>query len=252
MRARRKTTTSNFGAGARESHDSTPFYDRFRAPDLTADEEVPRPEPVAEPFVHGDARSMDRVADGSVALVVTSPPYPGLIDYHEQHRYAYELLALDDRRERELGAAAAGTSRAAITAYEDGIVEVLRRAAEALRPGAPLLIVINDRRDLYPQILERADLRLEEPIEVAAYFVASEALANAAKHSEASRIDVSRELYEQVLGIEVEDLRRVVLKAEKLGGGRVYGPNPVDDHMKTGALRDPAGNVFGVYEHHHD
>jgi GAF domain-containing protein len=35
------------------------------------------------------------------------------------------------------------------------------------------------------------DARLAEPIEVAAYFVASEALANAAKHSDASRIDVS-------------------------------------------------------------
>jgi len=23
----------------------------------------------------------------------------------------------------------------------------------------------------------------------------------------------------------------------------------VDDHMQTGALRDPAGNVFGVYHH---
>jgi len=34
-------------------------------------------------------------------------------------------------------------------------------------------------------------VRLAEPIEVAAYFVASEALANAAKHSQASRIDVS-------------------------------------------------------------
>ena len=40
--------------------------------------------------------------------VLTSPPYPGLIDYHEQHRYAYELLGLDDRRELEVGAAAAG------------------------------------------------------------------------------------------------------------------------------------------------
>ena len=36
-----------------------------------------------------------------------------------------------------------------------------------------------------------ADTRLAEPIEVAAYYVASEALANAAKHSQASRIDVS-------------------------------------------------------------
>jgi hypothetical protein len=23
----------------------------------------------------------------------------------------------------------------------------------------------------------------------------------------------------------------------------------VDDHMQTGAFRDPAGNVFGVYHH---
>jgi predicted enzyme related to lactoylglutathione lyase len=50
----------------------------------------------------------------------------------------------------------------------------------------------------------------------------------------------------------VPDVEATLAKAEKLGGGRVYGPNPVDDHMKTGALRDPAGNVFGVYEHHHD
>jgi DNA modification methylase len=110
--------------------------------------------------LHGDSRELDWGEPFDAA--VTSPPYPGLIDYHEQHRYAYELLALDDRRERELGAAAAGTSKASIAAYEDGIVEVLRRAADALRPGAPLLIVVNDRRDLYPQILERANLRLEE------------------------------------------------------------------------------------------
>ena len=38
----------------------------------------------------------------------------------------------------------------------------LRNAADALRPGAPLLVVVNDRRDLYPEILERAGLRLED------------------------------------------------------------------------------------------
>ncbi|HXR61256.1 MAG TPA: hypothetical protein VN732_08025, partial [Solirubrobacterales bacterium] len=31
----------------------------------------------------------------------------------------------------------------------------------ALRPRAPVVIVINDRRDLYPEILERAGLRIE-------------------------------------------------------------------------------------------
>ena len=56
--------------------------------------------------IHGDARVLD--AGYGFDAVVTSPPYPGLIDYHEQHRYAYELLDLDDLRERELGAAANG------------------------------------------------------------------------------------------------------------------------------------------------
>ncbi len=110
--------------------------------------------------LHGDARELDyrRAFDG----VLTSPPYPGLIDYHEQHRTAYELLGLDDLRELELGAAADGTSRAAIDAYCDGIVAVLARARDSLRPGAPLLIVVNDRRDLYPEILDRAGLRLQQ------------------------------------------------------------------------------------------
>lgn len=84
MKARRPTTTSNFGVGARESHDSTPFYERFRAPELSDDEHVLAPEPVDEPFVHGDARHMDRVVDGSVALVVTSPPYFAGKQYEEE------------------------------------------------------------------------------------------------------------------------------------------------------------------------
>jgi hypothetical protein len=110
--------------------------------------------------VHGDAREVE--LGGRFDAVVTSPPYPGLIDYHEQHRYAYELLGLDDRRALELGAAAVGTSRAALGAYTDGIAAALRNAGAAVRPGAPVLIVVNDRRDLYPEILERAGLRLEQ------------------------------------------------------------------------------------------
>ncbi len=108
---------------------------------------------------HGDAQEVS--LDGRFDAVVTSPPYPGLIDYHEQHRYAYELLGLDDRRERELGAAARGTSRAALAAYSEGIAAVLGRCAESLKPRAPLLVVVNDRRGLYPEILERAGLRLD-------------------------------------------------------------------------------------------
>jgi len=109
--------------------------------------------------LHGDAREIE--LPGPFDAVVTSPPYPGLIDYHEQHRYAYELLSLDDRRELELGAAAAGTSRASLAAYTEGIAAALANAAVACADGAPVLIVVNDRRELYPQILERAGLVLE-------------------------------------------------------------------------------------------
>jgi hypothetical protein len=109
--------------------------------------------------LHGDARELGLT--GPYDGILTSPPYPGLIDYHEQHRYAYELLELDDRREQEIGAAAAGTSLASLEAYRVGIAAVLERSAAALRPEAPVLVVVNDRRDLYPEILARAGLRLE-------------------------------------------------------------------------------------------
>jgi hypothetical protein len=109
--------------------------------------------------LHGDARELELT--GPFDGILTSPPYPGLIDYHEQHRHAYELLDLGDRREREIGAAASGTSLAALEAYRVGIAAVLERAAGTLRPDAPVLVVVNDRRNLYPEILSRAGLRLE-------------------------------------------------------------------------------------------
>jgi len=112
---------------------------------------------------HGDARELD--LGGPFDGVVTSPPYPGLIDYHEQHRYAYELLGLDEHRGSELGRPARGVGRQAIEAYVDGVSAVLANAREHLAPEAPVCIVVNDRRDLYPEILRRAGLRLDDRLE---------------------------------------------------------------------------------------
>ena len=109
-------------------------------------------------MLHGDARDID--LEGPYDGVITSPPYPGLIDYHEQHRYAYELLGIDERRDRELGRPARGTGRSAIEEYVMGVAEVLANARSSLALGGRLCIVVNDRRDLYPQILRRSGLRL--------------------------------------------------------------------------------------------
>ena len=110
--------------------------------------------------IHGDSR--EAPLEGWFDAVLTSPPYPGLIDYHEQHRYAYELLGLEDLRGLELGAGAQGTSSAALARYVEGVAAALAHAKRSLRRRSPVLIVVNDRRDLYPEILERAGLRLEE------------------------------------------------------------------------------------------
>ena len=104
--------------------------------------------------LHGDARRLD--PPEPVDLVLTSPPYPGLIDYHEQHAYAFELLDLARRDDEEIGRGVRG--------YCEGVAAVLRRAAGALRPGGTVVVVVNDSRGLYGGILADAGLRLEERI----------------------------------------------------------------------------------------
>lgn len=84
MRERRRTATSNFGVSRRENHDASAFYGRFDAPDASDDATVVPPRAVPQPFVHGDARSMDAVENASVGLVVTSPPYFAGKQYEEE------------------------------------------------------------------------------------------------------------------------------------------------------------------------
>jgi hypothetical protein len=109
---------------------------------------------------HADARVIDWAQ--TFDALITSPPYPGRIDYHEQHRYAFELLGLEPWSDAEIGAPARGRSRPAFGAYADDMVAVFARARSHLRPGAPVIVVVDDPRGLYPAILERAGLTLTE------------------------------------------------------------------------------------------
>jgi len=110
--------------------------------------------------LHDDAREVDLPLRAKG--IITSPPYPGLIDYHEQHRYAYELLGLHDRRDEEIGAASQGQSQAAVRAYVENMIAAFENARRQLPMGAPVIIVVNDSKDLYPEIRERSGLSLEE------------------------------------------------------------------------------------------
>jgi hypothetical protein len=110
--------------------------------------------------LHADARTVELPVQPTG--IVTSPPYPGLIDYHEQHRYAYELLGLEDRRGDEIGAAAHGRTNGAVRDYVEAMVDAFSNAADQLPRGAPVVVVINDSKSLYPEILDRSGIRVEE------------------------------------------------------------------------------------------
>lgn len=93
--------------------------------------------------------------------VVTSPPYVGLIDYHRQHQYAYELFGLTIREDREIGPASKGSSKNAVKAYVEDMVKAFGNVREQLQPGGVIVVVVHDRRDLYTEIGERLGLALD-------------------------------------------------------------------------------------------
>jgi hypothetical protein len=108
--------------------------------------------------LEGDAREIEFP---SCDLVITSPPYVGLIDYHEQHRYAYELLGLNQNRDVEIGASWKGNSQKAVKAYLDEMTQVFENVAHSTDRGGRMVIVVHDRRDLYDGIATRLGFSTE-------------------------------------------------------------------------------------------
>lgn len=93
--------------------------------------------------------------------VITSPPYVGLIDYHEQHIYAYHLFGLEDKRSFEIGAAANGSGLKAKKTYQEDLALVFKRLAERLIPGGRMIVVAGDKANLYEEIATLADVEVE-------------------------------------------------------------------------------------------
>lgn len=97
--------------------------------------------------IHGDSREVP--LPNGIDMVFTSPPYVGLIDYHEQHKYAYELIGLKNNETREIGAAKDGQSESARAKYIDGINQVLLHTRDHMAPKGVMAIVVHDKCNLY-------------------------------------------------------------------------------------------------------
>jgi DNA modification methylase len=102
--------------------------------------------------IQGDARDVELPSDLRINGIFTSPPYVGLIDYHEQHRYAYELFGFPRQDELEIGPANKGQNGNAKKDYAKDIVQSLTNIAQNLVDGASAFIVANDKFNLYPEI----------------------------------------------------------------------------------------------------
>lgn len=96
----------------------------------------------------GDARTMRGPDTASVSLLVSSPPYPGVYDYHAHHALRLRWLGCSAQRfERaEMGAkrVMSNPTLAAARVWEDDLVRVLRSTRRVLRPDGVACFILAD------------------------------------------------------------------------------------------------------------
>jgi len=94
--------------------------------------------------------------------IFTSPPYVGLIDYHDQHKYAYELFDFSNNGFKEIGPASKGRSQQARELYQRDLIKVFQNVSNWLKPKAKIFVVVNDKDNLYPKIADECNFSIEE------------------------------------------------------------------------------------------
>ena len=122
----------------------------------------------------GDSRSIDifsNLEDANTSFanlakrrkirgIFSSPPYVGMINYHEQHAYAYELFKLPRNDRSEIGPLSAGRGRQSREEYVKGVADVLLNCLQYMMDNCDVFLVANDKFRLYPRIAEIAGLKI--------------------------------------------------------------------------------------------
>jgi PAS domain S-box-containing protein len=135
-------------------------------------------------------------------------------DLHDGVQQRLVVLGLQLQAARELanGAPTARDQLAQIGQGLTNVVEELREISSGIHPvvlrhgGLRAGIRALARRSPIPVDVDiPADLGLPDPVEVAAYYVASEALTNAAKHAHASSVEICVSVNERELELTVRD-----------------------------------------------
>ena len=136
-------------------------------------------------------------------------------DLHDGVQQRLVSLALDQRQAEAMVPAELLELQAQLSRVSDGLAgatDELQEISRGIHPailargGLPAALKTLARRAAVPVLLEtHVETRLPEPVEVAAYYIVSEALTNTAKHAHASVVHVLVEARGGVLGLSIRD-----------------------------------------------
>jgi len=127
-----------------------------------------------ELLLTGDSRSVDilnevkklnlefskLIKTQGIKGIFSSPPYVGLINYHEQHAYAYDLFGFERKDELEIGPLYKGQGKEAKKNYVEGISAVLNNCKKYFVKDYNVFLVANDKYNMYPTIAENAGMQI--------------------------------------------------------------------------------------------
>ncbi len=136
-------------------------------------------------------------------------------DLHDGAQQQLVSLALEVRAAQAATPPELSEHRAELSHVAEGLTNVLdglREIALGIHPGilaegglGPALKTLAHRSPIPVSLEVRAEGRLQEPVEVTAYYVVSEALTNAAKHARASNVHVNVDVLGRSLRVAVRD-----------------------------------------------
>lgn len=92
--------------------------------------------------------------------IFSSPPYVGLINYHEQHAYAYDLFNFERKDNLEIGPLFKGQGKEAKQSYIKGLTDVINNCKKYLVDDFDIFLVANDKYNMYPTIAENSGMKI--------------------------------------------------------------------------------------------
>jgi signal transduction histidine kinase len=191
-----------------------------------------------------NAQSREELAASRARLVATADATRRRIErnLHDGAQQRLVSLALELRATQAGLPTELGELRCELSRVVDGltgVLEDLREIGHGIHPTIlaecglkPALKQLARRSAIPVELGVRAEARLPEAVEVAAYYVVSEALTNAAKHSQASAVYVAVEARDAMLRVSVRD-------------DGVGGADPADGSGLLG-LKDRAEAIGGM------